>query len=182
MVNALWSYFFKPPIQNRALSELLRKLPVFDGLSVGELVQIERFLHPRRYQRGESVFNEGDPGAALYIVQTGAIEIVKDSSLADEHILATVSQGEFLGELALLDEMPRSARARAAQDSQLLAFSKPDLDQLVERNPRLGIKIVANVARLVCQRLVKANQNVEVLRQEQAISSGTGVNEPRDPV
>jgi len=166
MDNPLWSFFFKPPKEKLQLISLLETLPIFESISQNDLIQIERMLHTRRYSAGELVFNEDEPGAAMYIIQRGAVVITKKVGKNDTIELATIGESSFFGELALLDEMPRSASAHAQKEATLLAFSKPDLEKLVERNPRLGARILINLSRLISQRLIKANGNMEQLQKE----------------
>jgi CRP/FNR family transcriptional regulator, cyclic AMP receptor protein len=166
MDNPIWSYFFRPPMEKMANIQLMKELPVFESLTNGELVQIERVLHERHYSPGEVVFNEGEPGAGLYIVKKGEISIRKTIVGGNDIQLAVIHERSFFGELALLDEMPRSASACALTQSILYGFSKPDLEHLLERNLRLGIKIIVNLSKLVSRRLVKANENLEAVQAE----------------
>jgi CRP/FNR family transcriptional regulator, cyclic AMP receptor protein len=166
MENPIWSYFFRPPQQKQAIIDLLRALPVFEGLSTNELVQVERVLHERRYNADEIVFNEGEPGAGMYIVNKGEIAIVKSIENGKTIQLALIPQRSFFGEIALLDEIPRSASARATTETLLFGFSKPDLESIIDRNYRLGFKIISNLSRLVCRRLIKANENTEQLQNQ----------------
>lgn len=166
MDNPVWSYFFTPPREKMANIELMKELPVFESLTNGELVQIERVLHERHYHPDEVVFNEGEPGAGLYIVKKGEVSIRKKIVGGDDIQLAVIHERSFFGELALLDEIPRSASAIALSPAILYGFSKPDLEHLLERNPRLGTKIIQNLARLVSKRLVKSNENLEYVQAE----------------
>ena len=166
MDNPVWSYFFRPPQEKMVNIELMRELPVFESLTTGELVQIERVLHERHYTPGEVVFNEGEPGAGLYLIKKGEISIRKKIMGSDDLQLALIPERSFFGELALLDEMPRSASAIAVTQSILYGFSKPDLEHLLERNQRLGIKIIMNLSKLVSRRLVKSNENLELVQAE----------------
>lgn len=166
MDNPIWSYFFRPPREKMANIELMKELPVFESLNTGELVQIERVLHERQYGPGEVIFNEGEPGAGLYIIKRGEISIRKKIEGGDTIQLAVIPERSFFGELALLDEMPRSASAHALVQSTLYGFSKPDLEHMLERNQRLGIKIIMNLSKLVSRRLVKANENIESVQAE----------------
>ncbi|MBN1307054.1 MAG: cyclic nucleotide-binding domain-containing protein [Chitinispirillaceae bacterium] len=145
---------------------LMKELPVFDTLTNGELVQIERVLHERHYAPGEVVFNEGEPGAGLYIIKKGEISIRKKIAGGNDLQLAVIPERSFFGELALLDEMPRSASAIVVTPAILYGFSKPDLEHLLERNQRLGIKIILNLSKLVSRRLVKSNENLEQVQAE----------------
>jgi CRP-like cAMP-binding protein len=162
--NPVWAYVFGPPKEKKAMVELLRALPAFEGLTTNELCQVDRMLHQRRYSAGETVFEEGMPGAGMYIVKEGEIAIDKKIDNKRSVHLADIQERNFFGELALLDEMPRSASCRAKRDTVLLSLCKPDLEKINERNPRLANTIITNVSRLLCKRLVKANENLEVLQ------------------
>jgi CRP/FNR family transcriptional regulator, cyclic AMP receptor protein len=164
MENPVWS-FINLPKKNENILDVLAVLPAFDGLSRNELKLVERMLHERRYKKGEIVFNEDEPGAGMYIVIAGGIEILRKMNRGGDASLAIIKEHSFFGELALLDEIPRSASAVAITDSVLFGFSKPSLEGLCSRNPRLGIKILSNLSRLVCKRLVKSNEAMEKLQE-----------------
>jgi CRP/FNR family transcriptional regulator, cyclic AMP receptor protein len=174
--NPVWS-FVNLPRRNSNVLDVLAVLPAFDGLSRKELKLVERMLHERRYRKDEIVFNEGEPGAGMYIVITGEVEIRKKSADAAELSLAVIRERSFFGELALLDEIPRSASAVAITDSVLFGFSKPSLEGLCSRNPRLGLKIISNLSRLVCRRLVKSNEVMEKLQSSLSVKPA----EPQSP-
>jgi CRP-like cAMP-binding protein len=148
------------------LHELLTELPVFEGLSDHELVQIGKLLHRRTYAQDELVFNENEPGAGMYIISRGTVVITKETKTGEQLYLATIEARSFFGEIALLDEIPRSASAHAGTRTELFAFCKPDLEKLIERNPRLGVKILYNISRMICRRLLVANDNVEELQEK----------------
>jgi CRP-like cAMP-binding protein len=166
MSSPLWSNIFGIPREKRALIEVLATLPAFEGLSTNEVAQVERGIHERRFKAGETVFDEGMPGAGMYIVREGEVVIRKMIGESHEVDLAVVREKSFFGEMALIDEMPRSASAIARTEAILYAFCKPDLENLLERNPHLAAKILNNVARMVCKRLVKTNDLVESLKQQ----------------
>jgi len=168
MQNPLWGYIFGPPKEKKTVIELMQQLPVFAGCSIKELVIIERFLHQRRYQAGEKIFTEGEPGAALYIIESGNVAITKAVQEQEAVQLAVIQERSFFGEMALLDEVPRSASATCINETRALAFSKPDLGKLVERRPKTGVTILQNVSRLVCQRLVQTNHQLELLQSQSA--------------
>ncbi|MBN1983843.1 MAG: cyclic nucleotide-binding domain-containing protein [Chitinivibrionales bacterium] len=166
MDHPLWGYFFRPPKEKKDIIELLKELPAFEGLTENELITIERNLHHRQYRPAEPVFCEGVPGAGLYIVKEGEVSIRKKLDDTKELELALITSRHFFGEMALIDEMPRSASAIAKTATTLLAFSQPDLENIKERNPKLALKIMSNIARLLCQRLVKSNENIENLEKK----------------
>ncbi len=164
MDNPVWSYIFGPPKEKRSKIALMRELPAFEGLSDWELVMVERNIHQRRFGVGEVIFGEDMPGAGMYIIKSGEVLIQKKTKEGQVLKLATIGERNFFGEMALIDEIPRSASAVAEKETILLAFCKPDLDNVFDRNPRLAAKIVKNISRLICKRLVKANENLEALQ------------------
>ena len=156
-VNALWGNVFGRRGSRSQEALAIRGVPVFEGLSNRELSEVERLVHKRTYSSGEAVFWDGDPGGGMYIILSGAVNIVDKKADGGEHTLAQLVEGEFFGELALLDEAPRSASAIAEQESIIMGFFRTDLLSLIERRPKLGIKIVMNLARVVGERLRRAN-------------------------
>jgi len=158
-LNALWDNFFTSGEKKNDI-EFLQSIPLFDSLKHSEILRLERSLHDRLYSKNEEVFFEGEPGAALYIIKEGKIDIYKNYK--DEKILlASLGEGTFFGELALFDESPRSATAVATKDTMLLAFSKPSLIQFSEQNPKSGFKISMRLGEILSQRLRVANEHIE---------------------
>lgn len=165
MDNPIWSWIFKKS-DSGAIQKTLEAVPAFEGLSAQELVTVERNIHLRNYRAGEVIFNEETPGAAMYIIHTGEVAITKQGEGAESIELARIGELTFFGEIALIDEMPRTAGAVAVKDTELLAFGKPDLEIIVDRNPVLALKIVTNISRLLAKRLVKSNDNFQSIEEE----------------
>lgn len=165
MENPIWSWIFKKSDSN-AIQKTLEAVPAFEGLSKQELSIVERNIHLRTYRTGETVFNEDTPGAAMYIIHTGEVAITKDIGTDEPLELARIGELTFFGEIALIDEMPRTAGAVVTCDAELLAFGKPDLEIIVERKPELAVKIITNISRLLAKRLVKSNDNYQKMEQE----------------
>jgi CRP-like cAMP-binding protein len=162
-MNTLWGNIFRNKgvrTEQDRVVELLQRIPLFEGLSPRELANIERILHRRTYQAEENIFRQGEPGMGMYIIEEGRVAITAEPS---GNLLAELTEGEFFGELALLDDSPRSASARAATECKALGFFQPDLFGLLERNPKLGIKIVLQLARMVGERLKRTNEQLEAV-------------------
>lgn len=168
MQNPVWSYIFRSKRDEKSLPELLSALPIFENLSGAQLRFVTRILHERTYRKGEVIFNESEPGAGLYIIVSGRVAISKLIEGSEPALLAEFQEGNFFGELALIEEVPRSATAVAAEKTELLAFPKPDLDRLIERQPQLAVKILYNLSRLIAQRLLQANANIGELQERLA--------------
>jgi CRP-like cAMP-binding protein len=153
--------------KKQTFKDTLRSIPIFAELSRRELAAVERILHHREYVTGEVIFRQEEPGLGMYIIETGRVSIMTDG--APEN-MTELGDGEFFGELPLLDGGSRSATAVADAPTHIYGFFQPDLYSLIERNPRLGVKIVLSLAAIIGMRLRAANERVEMLRQQVSAS------------
>lgn len=163
---ALW----KPPAGSVANADelaALRGVPLFGGLGNADLRRIMKLLHVRQFEPGEVVFREGQTGAGMYIVQQGEVEIVLRLADGNEKSLVMLGEGRFFGELALLESTPRSASAVVRKKTTLLGIFQPDLEQLIERDARLGARVVWNLARIVGGRLRDLSNSVKKGQSDQ---------------
>lgn len=145
------------------IADVLTRVPIFANLSKRELLSIDRILHRREYLPDEIIFRQGEPGMGMYVVQHGRVAIITEPQ---NQQLYEMQEGDFFGEVALLDEGPRSATAIARTSCTLLGFFQPDLFDLINRNPRLGVKVVLSVAKHVGVRLRQADDWVTALSSE----------------
>ena len=150
-MSGFWSNIFTPSDRDDSFLALLSSVPVFTDLSRKELKAVERILYRRTYTASETIFAQGDPGMGMYIIAEGDVEI---RSEPENKVLTTLSKGSFFGEIALLNDDPRSATAIAKNPATLWGFFQPELIDLLERNSRLGVKILFSVARITGKRLV----------------------------
>ena len=165
--------------------DLLGAVPLFEDLTPREIDAVQRLLHRRDYVAGESVFVQGEPGLGMYIIARGSISIQSEPSGRE---LVELGNGDFFGEIALLNEVIRTATARAKTDCTLLSLFQPDLLGLLERNPRLGVKVLLALARLVGLRLVEVSaeaessaRECEQAKTERAVLRGAHPDAPRAP-
>lgn len=136
---------------------------MFHELSDRALREVRDACHLRDYKTGEHIFREEEPGVGMYVILDGSVEIYRKGARGREWHFAELEEGDFFGELALLEEMPRTASAMARTPSRILGFFRPDLLSIVERKPRIGVQIMMNMARLIGQRLLHANEQLERL-------------------
>jgi CRP-like cAMP-binding protein len=168
-MTKLWSNLFgykhdRKPAELPTIN-LLSRVPLFEDLSRRELAAVEHILHRREYMQDEVIFRQDELGMGMYIVFQGKVGIFSEP---DHRELFVVTDGDFFGEVALLDESPRSATAIAKTNSIVFGFFQPDLFQLISQQPRLGMKVVLRVASHVGQRLRQANERVFALTAEVA--------------
>ncbi|NOR89384.1 MAG: cyclic nucleotide-binding domain-containing protein [Anaerolineales bacterium] len=114
--------------------ELLKNVPLFHGLDQEDLDRLSESVEIVTISKGEELFHEGDEGNNAYVIKQGEIEIIKESN-DREVLLAVQSEGRVIGEMALLESMPRTATARARSNVVLYAIQKKELDQLMNSSP-----------------------------------------------
>lgn len=150
----------------------LKSLPFFQDLAPWQLKRVTEVVFERTYEENETLFEQGQPGAALFLVWDGRVAIELDAGRSLERasqskptILAQLERGHFLGEMALLDESPRSATARAVVKTKTLALYRNDLKRLIGTHPSIACLIYRSLATIVGDRLRTTN---ELLHTESA--------------
>jgi CRP-like cAMP-binding protein len=138
-----------------AIINLLRALPFFEGLGDGELRKIARLFTQKLYRPGERVFNKGDVGNEAYVIMRGQIDVFLEEGAKP---VATLTNGQILGEMAFLDPSPRTAMAVANQASILLMIQRSAFTDLVQHEPHLGMVVMRNIAVELTNRLRKAQK------------------------
>lgn len=134
----------------------LRSVPLFAELEDRHIHALSAMLAERRYRKGSVVFFEGDPGDALFIVSQGAVKIYRVAEDGREKTLAILRDGDIFGEMALLDEEPRSAIAECLEPTTLYALHRKEFLAFLANNPSMAIHII----KVLCGRLRRANAQV----------------------
>ena len=109
-----------------------------------------------RFKSGEIIFREGDPGSEMFIVQSGAVEIYRDHA-KQVQVLAVMEKGDFFGEMSVLEGSPRTACARAAEDSEVIEITSAIFDRMIRGN----IEIAVRMLRKLSSRLQESQGRVE---------------------
>jgi CRP-like cAMP-binding protein len=141
--------------------EKLRALSLFVDLVPSELAIIDGLLHERDFLKDEVIFDEGEDGQAIYIVLDGAVLICRQGE-PETGLLATLAAGTFFGDIALLENSPRTAQARAADNCHLAVFFRADFLGLMETHAVIASKISFQLARNMGKRLREASLGVGV--------------------
>ena len=131
--------------------QLLKSLSLLADLSDRELGIINALMHDRSYLKGEIIFDQGDQGQALYVIQSGRVAIVLQDDPGTP--LAILEPGQFFGELALLDDSPRMAQARAEEDCVLSVLFRGEFTGLLETHAVIATRIAVRLARELGVRL-----------------------------
>jgi len=162
MNSPLWDNIFKNKKSTKALEfEAIKNANIFDGLKNKELKFVQTMVYLRKFNKGEYIFKKSNPGNGMYIILKGEVQIIDENKKDQkQNLLATLVDGEFFGELSLLDESPRSASALCSDYTEALGFFRSDLLDITNRKPLIGSKIVLNVARILGERLRVTNNKL----------------------
>jgi len=131
---------------------LLRSVPLFERLSGEDLASLARLAKGEIHEAGEIVFKEGEPGDALYVIVRGAVEIRRGA----DDVITVLKAPDVLGEMAVLDESPRSATATAVEGTELLGIGSEEFHEAL----RDRFEVADGVIRLLTQRLRAADQKI----------------------
>jgi CRP/FNR family cyclic AMP-dependent transcriptional regulator len=119
---------------------------MFEGLADDDLQLLAASVTAKPFTAGQLIFNQGDRGGEMYIVQTGHVNIHLPGDGSRRVSLKDITRGEYFGELALFDDKPRSASALATTNAVLLELSRDTLSKYLERRPRAAMAILRTMA------------------------------------
>lgn len=137
-------------------ARLLAATEVFGDLDQRELDAVAQVAVPRRWERGQVIFREGDQGDTCYLIRTGAVVLTREHQDGRMVALAELRAGALFGELAMFRGETRSATAEAIEPTTAVAFLATDMAGLMKRNPALPLKFLANLA----ERVSKTNERL----------------------
>ncbi len=129
--------------------DFLLSLSLFDSFKVDELTLLTKHMSYIQLQRGEFLFVEGDKGNFMGFVVHGVLEVLKKSATGENVIIARLTKGSSIGEMALIDKSPRSATVVSRQPTTMLTLTSKGFDKLAENSPATGVKIIQKIARLL---------------------------------
>ena len=136
-----------------ALRNNIRQLELFTDLLDDEINILVKHAKIHSLDEGEVLFQEGDDGDFFAIVIDGLIEITKRIENENSIIIASLTNGATLGEMALIDHETRSASAIAATPTTIFVLSRQSFDTLIDQSPRCGVKLIRKIATILCSNI-----------------------------
>jgi CRP/FNR family transcriptional regulator len=137
-------------------AELLAHVPAFEELEPPDLAEVAAVAVPRRFDRGQVVFREGDDSDTCYVVRRGHARATREHNDGRQLTLATFGPGDIFGELAMFDDERRSATVEAVDDLEVVAILGADMRRLLREHPDIAVKLVIALGR----RLRAANERL----------------------
>ncbi len=132
----------------RPTVELLSRVPLFEGLSRAQLARLAAIAQDVRYNAGRMIVRRDDVGKAFYVIVEGQAKVVK-GKLATARAEATLTSGDFFGELALLDGEPRAASVVAASPLSTIRIERAPFRAMLHDEPDIAIKLLEGMARRI---------------------------------
>jgi CRP-like cAMP-binding protein len=139
----------------------LRACPLFQSLSAEQLRKVAGIAAQREAAAGEEIFREGDPGDEMFVVIRGRVRISKNVEGVGEEALSILEPGSYFGEMAMIDDAPRSADARAHAACALAVVRREDLDHLMFIDKDLAYDLLWTFVRTLTARLRETNDKIK---------------------
>lgn len=138
---------------------MLEDVALFSCLDEDAVRHFERIAVRKRFPKNATVFSKGDTSDSLYVVCTGKVKAVVHDEQGKEIVLSLIGPGEYFGEMAALDGVPRSATIVTKETTEILIIRRDDFKRLLSLNPDM----VFNLLSVLLGRLRRANQKIEAL-------------------
>ena len=139
--------------------DLIRRVPLFSMLSDAQAQTIAESVTKQRFRRGEAIVESGKKANALYIILNGRAHVVATDPRGREAILANLKQGDYVGEMSLIDNQPHSATVRAEVQTDVLVLGRAQFSRILPENAAMAYAIM----KILVQRLRQADRKIESL-------------------
>ena len=144
-------------ISQASIDFLSLNVPILSRLKDKELRIVEKYMQLIDVISGEVIFQEGDKGDYVFFVLEGSLDVLKKSETGEEIVISTLSRGRSIGEMSVIDELPRSATVKSRTKATLLTLSRDKFNYILENHSSIGVKIIKGIARLVSLNLRKTS-------------------------
>ena len=142
---------------SKAVVDFLIEIPMFDQIVSDDLKTLAKHMNFMDFQPKEVIFSEGDKGDFVCFVTRGALDVLKRNERGKEVVIATLGKGRSIGEMAVIDDFPRSATVRAKTHTTLVILTRKGFDQLLDQHPQIGVKLLKGLARLLSMNMRKTS-------------------------
>ena len=139
--------------------DLMRRVPLFARLTVAQAEALSSAVVKRRYKRGEVLVAQGQKSDALFLLLTGRARVMASDSRGREVILATLAQGDYLGEMSIIDNEPHSATVRAEVATDVLMLGRAEFARCLTENASMSLVVMRGLVK----RLRHADRKIESL-------------------
>jgi len=144
--------------------EILREVELFRSLNNQELLKLSRICQKVAYKAEEVIFRTGEPGDALYVIGKGEVLVIKpgDKEGEPDEVMNELGVGEIFGEMALFENLPRSATIKSKTDCTLLRIPREYFERLLKEDKMLALKVYQAVNIVLCHRLRDTTERLAI--------------------
>ncbi len=143
------------------IEDSLRRSYLFSGFEPEDLYRFAEISKRRELSGGEPVFDEGQPGDSLFLVDKGRIRIYRVFSETYEETIALLDPGSIFGDMSFIDRVPRSAAAMAMETSVIIEMSRTDFDVIFEKSPTIAMKVFKRIGEVIAGRIKATDEKIK---------------------
>jgi len=152
-----WKNFFKEDCnKQQTIADYWSKTPLFKDIPNTQIFKLVQNMHIRQFAKNEVIFKQGDQGAGALLIIEGQVNVS-----TNETALASLSNGDFFGEIALAQTDQRTADATAIENTEVVFFLKQDVEEWIDQEPSYGAQFLKNLSAVLALRLQKMNAQLK---------------------
>lgn len=157
----------------------LNSIPLFDELTHEELAIVVDYMNLFEFEAGQTLFQEGDTGDYVCFVAEGIVDVMKKSITGSDIVISTLGKGSAIGEMAVIDNTPRSATVVARKNTQMVVLGQNGFKLILDKEPKIGNKILIGIARRLSTNLRRTSNQLNAFNHLlMTISKQTGHKMP----
>ncbi len=164
--------------RDEEIAKILKTIHIFENLSPSERAKIAKFFREQKYDPKERIVKEGESGDRMFVIEMGAVKVAKELTDKKEKVLANLVDGDCFGEMALLDGSPRSASVYAISKVTMLELYRVSLMEMLDKEPRLGVKVLYNLAKIMAERIRESGDKIRDILMLKSVKSSGEVEKP----
>ena len=150
---------------NEIIHNFLIQFSFFDGLTDDELTTVAKYIHIMEIDPGKILFKEGEQGDCVYFIVDGELDVIKESVSGsqvgiDKVVISKLSKGRSIGEMSIIDNIPRSATVKARTEAALVKLTSNGFDSICKEHPKIGVTILKGISRLLSMNLRKTSSRL----------------------
>lgn len=146
---------------SKAIVDFFMELPLFSRMNPEEVKLVARHMNVVELQPGQVLFQEYEQGNFMCFIESGRLEVLKQLGASQQEVLiTTLGRGQSIGEMSVIEDMPRSATIRARDGARLYILSQAAFDLILNRHTNIGIKLLKGIAVLLSNNLRKTSSRL----------------------
>lgn len=147
--------------EKEPILSFFKKVEIFSDLDDRALQELSNLFSEQKYKEGETIFSEDSMGKSMMIIYEGEVRVSQTPNPDTEEALIVLKKGDFFGEMAVLEDLPRSATTIAHADAVILEISREHFMKFIELDNNSGLKILIKLAKIVSARLREADKKLK---------------------